>query len=178
MMPRLTKCIVSGIWLTTMGFATLAVAEGEKIAVNPRSSLTQGQLEEMILRPLFNPTRAGPPPVVEVAPPATAQPDEPAPVDDGANAKDLILLAIVGKEGELSAMIRWNKSGQFYRLKQGQDIQGWTVQSVLPREVILERNGQDLRLALFVAPQKPNGTNAVNDVAPDSNGVNDAAPAK
>ena len=93
-------------------------------------------------------------------------------------ATDLTLLAIVGKEGALSAMIRWNKSGEFYRLRQGQVIQGWTVSSVLSREVILERNGQDLRLALFVATQKPNGTNGVNDVAPDSNGVNDAAPEK
>ena len=166
MMLRLAKCIAPSIWLTTMGFASVALAEGEQVSVNPRSSLTQGQLEEMVLRPLFNSTRAERPPVVEAAPPAPDQPEKPLPVEDGANATDLTLLAIVGKEGELSAMIRWNKSGEFYRLRQGQIIQDWTVASVLSREVLLERNGQSLRLALFAATEKPNNSKDANDAAP------------
>lgn len=115
--------------------------------LNPLSELKPEALNEMIERPLFNPTRA--PAVAPVA--AVAEPvEEPVPEpEDSTGPQDFTLLGMASREGIWTAVIRLNKTNEIFHLKQGEAMSEWTFSAVAAHEVTLSNNEKSIQLKLF-----------------------------
>jgi general secretion pathway protein N len=103
---------------------------------------------EVVQRPLFAPTRQPPPP-------ETVQ-------DNQTKSSSFTLAAIIISGQGKVALIQHGKPPVLARLSVGQSVDGWTVQSVLPDRVVLERAAvlQELKLkdkpgAGVVTPPRP-----------------------
>ena len=155
--------------------APVAEIKSDKlVSLNPLAALTTVQFEDIVKRPLFNPTRAPapvaePPPVeepppeaVEVAPP----PEEPV------NPNDFALLGIASKNGIWTVVMRWNPSNEIHRLKTGGEIQGWSLTEITPQKVKLSRNGQDIDIKMFqnLAPPPGQSLQALDPSQADGQG--------
>jgi hypothetical protein len=127
--------------------------------LNPLAELDIAAFDEMLRRPLFNPTRAPAPPppepvgepqqaTVEQAPPAAEEPVRP---------EDFALLGIASKDGMWSVVMRWNPSNEIHRLKTGDEIQGWSLAEITPQKVKLSRNGTMLDISMFQNLAPPPG---------------------
>lgn len=134
------------------GLAALAPAESAGVpeaddvppsSANPLIRIAIGSLDEIVERPLFSPDRRAPaeepPAVVEFTPPAEEQfsPD------------DFTLLGVVDAGADKTALVRSNRTNEVLRLRPGQDFDGWTLQEVGDKSVIIAREGQDYPLKLF-----------------------------
>jgi hypothetical protein len=122
---------------------------GSVVNLNPVSGIDVAALNDMIERPLFNPTRAPkprvqPPPVVEAAAPAV--------VEDDINPKDFTLLAVAATEADKTALVRWNSADKVFHLKRGQLLSDWEVLEVGDREVTLGKGGKSVQIKLFQKP--------------------------
>jgi len=93
----------------------------------------------IMAHPIFAPDRAPPP--VEA--------------DDAGNLAGVEILgtAIAGK---VSAALVRDSDGEFTRLKIGEDIDGWKLVSINPKELVFDRNGERKTLAVTAtAPARP-----------------------
>ncbi len=93
----------------------------------------------VVERPLFLPERRPPPeeaeePVVE---------EEPLTELDGVD-----LTAVVITPAVVSAWVRSPGVSELKRLRLGDDFEGWTVKTIAPDELVLERQGETNRLSL------------------------------
>jgi len=98
---------------------------------------------EVTERPLFSPSR-------QPAPPEAAQ-------EDLGNSSAFTLLGIVISEGERMALIEHGKPGVVARLKEGQAVEGWRVQTIEADRVILEHAGTQQPLKLKDLKDRPPG---------------------
>lgn len=131
-------------------------------SLNPLAALSVSQFEDMIKRPLFNPSRA-PAPVPE--PPDDEEPPPEAveatpPVEETVNPNDFALLGIASRDGSWTVVMRWNPSNEIHRLKHGSEIQGWSLTDVTPQKVRLSRNGKDIDIKMFQNLAPPPGQTA------------------
>lgn len=124
---------------------------------NPLAGLTIASLEAITARPLFNPTRApAPAPVAEAPPPEPAPvPEAPPPEAEPINPADFTPLAIASNDGGATAVIRWNPTGEVFRLKRGQTMEGFEVAAIGERDVTVKRDGQAVVLKLFQQFDRP-----------------------
>ena len=132
----------------------------EKVAnLNPLALLDAAAFEELVRRPLFNPTRApAPPPEPQPEPepePEVVVAEEPPPTEEPAKPEDFALLGIASKDGEWTVVMRWNPSNEIHRLKTGGEIQGWSLTDVAAQKVTLSRDGQLLDIKMFLNTAPP-----------------------
>jgi len=113
---------------------------------NPLWRIPLAQLKATRERPIFSPSRRPPPPVV-VAQPVTARP--PAPKQEVAPPQLTLVGTIAGEQQSFGLFVGQPGSAAF-RLKIGDDYQGWRLQSVLGRGVTMARDGY---AALLTLPQ-------------------------
>jgi general secretion pathway protein N len=98
---------------------------------------------EVVKRPLFSTTRQPPPP-------AAAQ--------DSTGKSSFVLIGIVISQSERTALIQAGRGATIARLREGQTVDGWTVQSIAADRVTLERGGvrQELKLKNQPTTGRPN----------------------
>jgi general secretion pathway protein N len=112
-------------------------ADVDPMALEPPPKEAYASVTE---RPLFLPDRRPPPdepedlPVVE---------DEPLPELDGVD-----LTAVVITPAVVSAWVRSADANEVKRLRLGEDYQGWTVKTIEPSRLVLERQGETNELPL------------------------------
>lgn len=144
-----------------------------RIIGNPLAPLDPAAVNEITARPLFNPTRApapapAPEPVQVEAPKA-----EPEPEVAKINPDDFTLLAIATGVNGPTAVIRWNPTGEVFRLKRGQTMTGFQVAAIGNRELTVSRDGQSVELKLFQKPAQipiPPPAHAGEEVDDDGEG--------
>ena len=112
-------------------------------SVNPLASLTLDSFKETVERPLFNQTRAPKPPQIVTEAPQD-QPEEPQ-----ASPDDFTLLGVVVTETGKTALVRYNKTNEVFRLKNGQTFSDWEVTEIGPRSIVIKNNDQTFPLKLF-----------------------------
>jgi len=94
---------------------------------------------EVTRRPLFSATRQPPPETVK---------------DTQGNSTSFALLGVIISESGKTALIEHGAPPAMIRLKEGQAVEGWTLQSILPDRVVLQRGAteQELKLKDRAAP--------------------------
>ncbi len=102
-----------------------------------------GRFEATRARPLFSPTRRPPPPPVTV-------PAEPSPVSvpPPAPPPDLTVSGIIIGGGTGAAIVRHPADASATRITLGGQVDGWTVTAILPRSIVLRRDGRSVTLEL------------------------------
>jgi general secretion pathway protein N len=89
---------------------------------------------EVTRRPLFSPTRQPPPPE--------------AVKDTQGNPNNFALLGIIIADGGRVALIEYGRPPALARLKEGQAVEGWTLQSILPDRVVLQHGATEQEVKL------------------------------
>ncbi|CAN5233019.1 hypothetical protein BH10PSE7_BH10PSE7_05960 [soil metagenome] len=123
---------------------------GGSATINPLGGWPLAAFSEVLTRPVFSQSRREsapppPPPVVEEAPP------EPPP--EPVSEVDFTLYGVVASQAGRYALLRDNGSGSFVRLGQAHEIQGWTLESVGAREIVMTKAGE--RRTLRLSDKKP-----------------------
>lgn len=95
---------------------------------------------EVVRRPLFSPTR---------------QPPSEAVKDTQGNAGNFALLGIIISNGVRVALLQHGRPPATARLKEGQGVDGWTIQSILPDRVVLQNGAAEQEIKLKDRPQQP-----------------------
>lgn len=91
-------------------------------------------------RPLFSPGRRPPaPPAVADAEQIQAPPEPPA----------LLFFGVVTDQNGARAIVRSDASGPVKSIRVGEDVSGWTVETIEPRHLTLTREGRSAAFALF-----------------------------
>ncbi len=117
---------------------------------NPLSAIDPASLIGFRDRPLFSPDRTRPPdPVTEPAPdvvePPAEQPPEPV---------TLQLLGVIGTPDGVSALVRDESDDTRHVLRAGDSFRGWSVVSVDGQAMVLDRDGETMRLPTFKPPEE------------------------
>lgn len=118
------------------GIAPAATTDVDAMALEPPPKEAYASVIE---RPLFLPERR--PPAEE--PEELVIEDEPLPELTGVD-----LTAVVITPAVVSAWVRSSESQGIQRLRLGQDYQGWTVKTIEPARLVLERQGETNELPL------------------------------
>lgn len=138
------------------GTAVIDRKHEARVPANPLSSIAIGSLDEIVERPLFNPTRHATPaalePVIEAPPAAVAETFGP---------DDVTLLGVVAAGADKTALLRLNKTSELLRLKSGQSFAGWRLDAIGDRSVVIKRGGRAYPLDLFAG--KPAAVPAATD---------------
>lgn len=129
--------------LASSALATGALA-GEQGGVAQGQGQGPGPAGAMLARPLFAPTRRPPPPPVSAAlqplsPPAPSPPSGPNVALSG---------VILGPGGGGVALVRGALDPAPVRVRLGGTVDGWTVAEILPRAVVLRRDGRSATVDL------------------------------
>jgi general secretion pathway protein N len=94
---------------------------------------------EVIRRPLFSPTR---------------QPSPEAVKETQGNANFALLGVIISDDGKI-ALVQHGRPPAMTRLTEGQAVEGWTVQSILPDRVMLRHGATEQEIKLKDRPAQP-----------------------
>jgi hypothetical protein len=118
--------------------------EVQLASINPLSGISVDSLQQTIERPLFNQSRAPKPkPQPQVA--QVAQEPE-------ATADDFTLLGVVVTDDTKTALVRYNKTNETYRLKAGESFSDWQVTDIGPKGVVVKNAELSFPLRLFNQP--------------------------
>jgi hypothetical protein len=124
--------------------APVAPASERVLSANPLWAIPLSQLAITRDRPIFSPSRRPPPAVAPAAIPKVAavpKPREP-------ERPQLTLVGTVASDEEGFGIFLDQSTKVVFRLKVGQDHQGWKLRSVQGREATLEKDQQVVPLAL------------------------------
>src|SRR5262245_14769394 len=140
---------------STTGAAAGAQAQAVKPApsANPLWAIPLATLSNTRERPIFSASRRPPAPAVAAAPAPRAPPPPPKPPRTERPQLSLVG-TIVGGDQSIGIFLD-QASKAALRLRPGEEYQGWTLSSVLGREVVFERDRQSTTLTL---PQPATGT--------------------
>lgn len=140
-----------------------------RASLNPLAKLEPAAFSAFIERPLFSPSRR---------PPAVPQTEEIVDEEEGSDEPVEVTLAGITK-GPLGTIARLlGADGTGHSVRMGDDVLGWTVQSVDDNAVALSKDGKAITLRLFQTesaqgvPADETGIVAGND---DERGVRDIA---
>ena len=143
--------------------APVAPASERTLSANPLWAIPIAQLPITRDRPIFSPSRRPPPPAVApaavpkvVAVPKPREPERP----------QLTLVGTIAGDEEGFGIFLDQSTQAIFRLKVGEDHQGWTLRSVQGREATLEKDQRVVPLAL---PQPSVGQLAVEVPPPAAN---------
>ena len=125
--------------------APAAPASERALSANPLWAIPLSQLPVTRDRPIFSPSRRPPPPAVAPAaiPKVAAVPKPREP-----ERPQLTLVGTVASDDEGFGIFLDQSTKVVFRLKVGQDHQGWKLRSVQGREATLEKDQQVVPLAL------------------------------
>jgi general secretion pathway protein N len=100
-------------------------------------------LKEVTDRPLFSAARR----------PAAARTAQ----QTASDLSSLQLRGVIISDQSRLALVQQAKSAAIMRVKEGQELQGWTVQSILPDRVVVQRGAsvQELKLRIDMPPNRP-----------------------
>ena len=128
-------------------------------------------LTETVHRPLFSPDRR---------PPEPTPPTRPAVATTGGGPPTLNLSAVVLTDGDRVALVEDVGRGQLRRLREGEEIAGWRVESVEFEAVVLARGEARHRIALrrYQAAPPPGLGGAARPPPAPSAGVRSVAPTR
>ena len=130
---------------------------------NPLWAIPVRQLTATRERPLFNPSRRAPAPLVASAPPPPPRPAEKPPE---AEPLQLSLTGTVAGGGGAIGVFLDKASGTPLRLKVGEKHKGWTLRSVGRREAVLAKETVTTKLAMVTSePDKSKGLPPANPPA-------------
>jgi general secretion pathway protein N len=158
---------LAGLLIASLGLAALVYAEltgddasaGEKTAVDtpvaapPNAAAPSGEgftlaplssFAEVTERPLFSSTRRPPPP----------QASQEAIKQSGT----LLLEGVILSKGQRLALISHGRPPTLSRLPEGHEVEGWTIVSIRPDGIVLQRDATRQELKLLDKParqQKP-----------------------
>ena len=116
---------------------------GADPAPSPRPGFSMPPLDsfaEVVTRPMFSETRRPPLPSGE---------------SGDARSSAFTLVGIIVSAGESRALIAHGQPPRLERVTEGQEIDGWTVEKVLPDRVILERADARIEVKPRDAPPSP-----------------------
>ena len=143
--------------------APVAPASERALSANPLWAIPVAQLPNTRDRPIFSPSRRPPPPAVAPAAvpkvAAVAKPREP-------ERPQVSLLGTIASDDEGFGIFLDQSTKVVFRLRVGEDYQGWKLRSVQGREAVLERDQQVVPLAL---PQPSAGQMAIEVPPPLAN---------
>jgi hypothetical protein len=123
--------------------------------LNPLAKLSADQFDEILKRPLFNPSRAPAPPPEPPPEPEQAAAEEAAPAEPPVNPDDFTLLGIAARDGTWTAVMRWNPTNEIFRLKTGGEMQGWKVAAIAAQGVTITKDDQSLDIKMFLQRNTP-----------------------
>lgn len=134
----------SGVAAVNSGEIARPIAPpAQKPISNPLWAIPLSSLTATRERPIFNPSRRPPAPVVAGPPPAA--PVAPAPVPAGP-PKLTLIGAVVGTTESIAVFL--DPSREAIRLRAGEDYGGWMVNSIMAREVVLQKDKESVVFAL------------------------------
>jgi hypothetical protein len=143
--------------------ASAAPASERALSANPLWAIPLSQLSITRDRPIFSPSRRPPPPAVAPAAvprvAAVPKPREP-------ERPQLTLVGTIASDDEGFGIFLDQSTKAVFRLKVGEDHQGWKLRSVQGREAILEKDQQVVPLAL---PQLSMGQVTIEVPPPPAN---------
>ena len=143
--------------------APVAPASERALSANPLWAIPLAQLPNTRDRPIFSPSRRPPPPAVAPAAvpkvAAVAKPREP-------ERPQVSLVGTIASDDEGFGIFLDQSTKVVFRLRVGEDYQGWKLRSVQGREAVLERDQQVVPLAL---PQPSAGQMAIEVPPPLAN---------
>jgi hypothetical protein len=143
--------------------APVAPASERALSANPLWAIPVAQLPNTRDRPIFSPSRRPPPPAVAPAAvpkvAAVAKPREP-------ERPQVSLLGTIASDDEGFGIFLDQSTKAVFRLRVGEDYQGWKLRSVQGREAVLERDQEVVPLAL---PQPSAGQMAIEVPPPLAN---------
>jgi hypothetical protein len=143
--------------------ASAAPASERALSANPLWAIPLSQLSITRDRPIFSPFRRPPPPAVAPAAvprvAAVPKPREP-------ERPQLTLVGTIASDDEGFGIFLDQSTKAVFRLKVGEDHQGWKLRSVQGREAILEKDQQVVPLAL---PQLSMGQVTIEVPPPPAN---------
>lgn len=128
-------------WISGASFACAADAVGEAVVGNPVERQPIGQLSATVERPLFSPTRRPPAKPVAVV-------NRPEPPPTPAPPPSVVLLGIVREGGDGRAAIR-QSGDKVVRVRMGDDVEGWKVERIEPRRLVLTLGERSVDFAMF-----------------------------
>jgi general secretion pathway protein N len=129
----------------------------ESRAGNPLWTVPLRALSATRERPLFSASRR--PPIVAV-PTAAAPPKEEAPAPAPPDRPLLTLIGTILSAKASVAMVQVFNTEAISRLRIGQENDGWRVQAISLRSIVVEKGGQSVELGL----PRPNGAPATRDI--------------
>ena len=139
-MASIVLLLAAGLQLTMSSSATLPVVARQAPPVAPSVEPVQVALSAysaIMAHPIFAPDRA--PPAAEA--------------DDSGNLSGVEVLgtAIAGKTS--TALVR-DSDGDFTRMKLGEELDGWKLVSIEPKELVFDRAGE--RKSVVISATAPN----------------------
>jgi hypothetical protein len=139
------------------------VAQERALSANPLWAIPFAQLPITRDRPIFSPSRRPPPPAVA---PAAVPKVVAVPKPRESERPQLTLVGTIAGDEEGFGIFLDQSTQAIFRLKVGEDHQGWTLRSVQGREATLEKDQRVVPLAL---PQPSVGQLAVEVPPPAAN---------
>ena len=124
-------------------------AAADPAAANPVAAQPLPRLSATRERPLFSPSRrppAAPPPTVVVR----AEPTPPPP------APSLTLFGVVADQDGAHAVVRTASADRTVRVRIGDEIEGWKVEKIESRRLVLSLDGRSAVFTLFDGTSRPN----------------------
>ena len=121
-------------------------ADSRASAGNPLWVLPLKQLSITQERPIFSPSRRPPPPATPKVAPVAAPRQPVKPVEPERPA--VSLLGTVVGSAERIGVFTETATGNFVRMREGEDHQGWVLKSVQAREVTLVKDSEKVTLEL------------------------------
>lgn len=139
--------------------------------LNPLHGLAIESLDEIVARPLFNPSRAPAPKQEPSAPAPFVEVEAAGTVESAIDPADFTLLAVASDGTERIALVRWNSANQVFHLKEGERLSDLQVLQVGERDIVFGRDGNSFELRLFEKPTRsPDGESADAPPAATGNG--------
>jgi len=136
----------------SLGDPTGAKAADDRARGNPLWSIPVKTLTATRDRPIFSPSRR-PPPAPVIAGPQVSAPPVSKPIEP--ERPPLALVGTVSGEQEAFGIFLDQTANKIVRLRLGDDHHGWILRQVRGREVMLQKDGETVFLALPPPGSKP-----------------------
>jgi general secretion pathway protein N len=124
-----------------------AARGGREPRGNPLWAIPLKSLSATRERPILLPSRRAPQPAI-AGPPPPPPPPPPAPPPPPPERPHLALVGVVAGDDEGIAIFVDQTTRDILRLRTGENHAGWTLRSVKPREVTLQKDRETMSLAL------------------------------
>ena len=119
--------------------------------VNPLAVNPIDRLSAIVERPLFAPNRRPPPPASITMPPSPPEPPS------------LTLLGVVIDAGGARAIVQAGPGNQIMRVRVGDEISGWKVTDIEPRQLVLSLDSGIATFTMFSAHSNSNSAPIIAD---------------